>query len=152
MKIRFQEQKSCSDSFKLEEERTRVQICQLREELDKNRKENSVIRCQNDSINEKCFKTQSYIRGLLREEGSLNESLSRVEDENGKLETGIGELSTVISINENTINEKEKDCQELLFMIASKELEKKKIDNEAKEKAKQLGAEKEKWRQLWEQW
>ena len=37
-------------------------------------------------------------------------------------------------------------------MIASKELEKKKIDNESKEKAKQLGAEKEKWRQLWEQW
>jgi len=30
----------------------------------------------------------------------------------------------------------------LLFLIANKELEKKKIDNEAKEKVKQLGAEK----------
>ena len=30
MKIRFQEQKSCSDSLKLEEERTRVQITLLR--------------------------------------------------------------------------------------------------------------------------
>jgi len=38
MKIRLQEQKSCSDSLKIEEERTRVQISQLREEVDKNRK------------------------------------------------------------------------------------------------------------------
>ena len=72
----------------------------------------------------------------------MNESLSRVEDENLKLDCDISELGTMISINESTISEKEKDCQELLFMIASKELEKKKIDNEAKEKVKQLGAEK----------
>jgi len=38
MKIRLQEQKSCSDSLKIEEERTRVQISQLREEVEKNRK------------------------------------------------------------------------------------------------------------------
>ena len=99
MKIKFQEQKSFADGLKLEEERVRVQVGQLREELDKNRKENSIIRCQNDSISEKCFKTQSYIRGLLREEGSLNESLSRVEDENLKLDSDISELGTMISIN-----------------------------------------------------
>ena len=152
MKIKLQEQKSCSDSLKIEEDRSRVQISQLREEVDKNRKENGVVRCQNDSINQKCFKTQSYIRGLLREEGSLNESLSRVQDENTKLDCGISELSTMININESTIIDKEKDCQELLFLIASKELQKKKIENETKEKIKQLSAEKEKWRLLWDQW
>ena len=111
-----------------------------------------MVRCQSDSINEKCFKTQSYIRGLQREEGSLNESLSKVEDENAKLDCGIAELATMININESTIIDKEKDCQELLFLIASKELEKKKIENETKEKIKQLAAEKEKWRLLWDQW
>lgn len=152
IKIKLQEQKSNADSLKIEEERTRVQIGQLREEVDKNRKENGAIRNQNNSINEKCFKTQSYIRGLLREESSLNESLTRVEDENSKLDTGIAEMATLISINENAISEKEKDCQELLFFIASKDLEKKKIENETKEKVKQLSAEKEKWRMLCEQW
>lgn len=40
-------------------------------------------------IGEKCFKTQSYIRRLLREEANLNESLVRIEDENTKLDSGI---------------------------------------------------------------
>ena len=78
-----------AEGLKLEEERTRLLICQLREEVEKNRRENGAIRHQNDSIAEKCFKTQSYIRGLLREEASLNESLSKVEDENVKLDAGI---------------------------------------------------------------
>ena len=36
---------------------------------------------------------------LLREEANLNENLSRVEDENNKIDTSISELDTVISIN-----------------------------------------------------
>jgi predicted nuclease with TOPRIM domain len=64
---------------------------------------------------------------LLREESSLNESLSRIEDENNKLDAGISELSTMLSINDSSISEKEKDCQECTFLIASKELEKRKI-------------------------
>ena len=39
-----------------------------------------------------------------------------------------------------------------MFLIASKELEKKKIENETRERVKQLSAEKEKWRLLCEQW
>lgn len=93
-------------------------------------------------LNEKSFKTQSYIRSLLREEANLNEALSRVEDQNGKIEGGIGELTTIISITENAICQKDKDCQQLLFLIANKELEKKKIENEGREKVKQLSSEK----------
>jgi predicted nuclease with TOPRIM domain len=97
-----------------------VQIGQLREEVEKNRRENGAIRCQNDAINEKCFKTQSYIRGLLREEANLNEALSKVEDENAKLDSGISELTTAVSINESSVAEQEKDVQELMFLIANK--------------------------------
>lgn len=61
-------------------------------------------------------------------------------------------MDTILSINENGITEKEKDCQELVFTIANKELEKKKIENETREKVKQLSGEKEKWRMLCEQW
>lgn len=152
IKIKLQEQKSCGEVLRVEEERSRIQIGQLREEVEKIRRENGAVRTQNDLINEKCFKTQSYIRGLLREEANLNESLVRIEDENAKLDNGISELDTLISINDGSISEKEKDCQELIFAIASKELDKKKIENEGREKVKQLSAEKEKWRLLWEQW
>ena len=38
MKIKHQEQRSLSEVLKLEEERTRVQVAQLREEVEKNRK------------------------------------------------------------------------------------------------------------------
>lgn len=41
-------------------------------------------------------------------------------------------MDTILSINENGITEKEKDCQELVFTIANKELEKKKIENETR--------------------
>ena len=75
-----------------------------------------------------------------------------MEDENSKLDGGISELNTVISINESTASEQEKDCQELQFQIASRELEKKKVENETREKLKHLSAEKEKWRILCEQW
>jgi predicted nuclease with TOPRIM domain len=73
----------------MEEERTRLQIAQIREEVEKGKKENAMVRNQSESINEKCYKTQSYIRSLLREESNLNESLSKIEDENNKLDSGI---------------------------------------------------------------
>lgn len=38
------------------------------------------------------------------------------------------------------------------YHISSKELEKRKVENEIREKVKQLSAEKEKWRALCEQW
>jgi hypothetical protein len=37
----------------------------MKEEVEKGRKENSLIRNQTDALNEKSYKTQSYIRGLL---------------------------------------------------------------------------------------
>lgn len=53
---------------------------QLREEVEKGRRENATVRSQAESVSEKCYKTQGYIRALMREETNLNESLSRVED------------------------------------------------------------------------
>ena len=101
-------------------------------------------RTQIDSINEKCYKTQGYIRSLLREETNLNENLSRVEDENGQLESNISQMEIAVGVNVSAAGEKDKDCQELRFNIANKELEKKKIENQAREKWKQIAAEKEK--------
>lgn len=77
-RIRFQEQKSLADARKVEEERTRLQLAQVREEVEKGRRENASIRGQADSVTEKAYKTQSYIRSLLREETNLNETLSRL--------------------------------------------------------------------------
>jgi hypothetical protein len=39
------------------------------------------------------------MRSLLREEANLNENLSRVEEENERIDTSISELDTVVSIN-----------------------------------------------------
>lgn len=60
----------------------------------------------------------------------------------------MSELDTAISVNKATISNKEKDCQELQFHIANKELDRRKLENEIREKVKQLTAEKEKWRAL----
>lgn len=49
-KIKLQEQKSLGEVLKVEEERSRVQIGQLREEVEKNRRENGAVRTQNDLI------------------------------------------------------------------------------------------------------
>lgn len=84
----------------MEEERTRLQIAQIKEEVEKGRRENGLIKTQADTVNEKCYKTQGYIRSLMREETNLNESLSRIEDENNKLDTSTSELHTVVSINQ----------------------------------------------------
>lgn len=67
VKIRLQEQRSLGEVRKMEEERTRLQIAQVREEVEKGRREAALIRNQTDSINEKSHKTQTYIRNLKRE-------------------------------------------------------------------------------------
>jgi hypothetical protein len=51
----------------MEQERTRLQAAQVREEVEKGKRENQLIRTQAESVNEKYYKTQSYIRSLLRE-------------------------------------------------------------------------------------
>jgi predicted nuclease with TOPRIM domain len=84
----------------MEEERTRLQLGQLREEVEKGRRETAAVRSQADSVSQKSYKTQSYIRSLMREETNLNETLSRVEDENGKLDASISELDTAVSVNQ----------------------------------------------------
>ena len=48
-----------------------------------------MVRTQTQTINEKCYKTQSYIRSLTREQSNLSENLSRIQDENNKLDTRI---------------------------------------------------------------
>lgn len=46
------------------------------------------------------------MRGLMREQNNLNESLSKIEDENHHLESVNSELNTMININQNSIVEK----------------------------------------------
>lgn len=120
IQIKLQEQKNLSDVKRMEEERIKLQILQLREEVERQKKENSNIKKVTESNSEKCHKTQSYIRNLLREEGNLNESLTRVEDENNSLDSSISELDAVISIKASQIVNIDKDCQEAHFLIASK--------------------------------
>jgi len=79
-------------------------------------------RLQTENVNDKCHKTQSYIRNLVREETHLNENLSTVEDENKNIEKNLCELDTIIDINTCEISNKEKDCEECRYNIASKEL------------------------------
>ncbi len=97
----------------MEEERTRLQIAQVKEEVVKGKREITMIRGQTQSISQKCHKTQNYLRSLLREQTSLNEGLSKVEDENTYLDASIADLDTMISINQTTISNKEKDCREM---------------------------------------
>jgi septal ring factor EnvC (AmiA/AmiB activator) len=47
IKIKFQEEKSHGEVLRVEEDRLRLQIAQLREEVEKTRRENSSIRNQN---------------------------------------------------------------------------------------------------------
>ena len=74
-------------------------IGQVREELNKGRREGSLAREQTDNLKEKTLKTHSYLRSLLREEGNLNENLALVEDENSRLTANIAELDTVMAVN-----------------------------------------------------
>ena len=66
-----------------------------REELERQRKENANITKSVETVKEKCYKTQSYIRNLLREESTLNESLTKIEDENNYIDSHITELNAV---------------------------------------------------------
>lgn len=106
----------------VEQERSRLQIGQVREEVEKGKREIGLLRSHAEDLTERAHKTQSYLRSLMREETNLNEALSKVEDENAALDANISELDTAISINNGEISNKEKDCQELQFHIASKEL------------------------------
>lgn len=47
IKIKFQEEKSHGEVLRVEEDRLRLQIAQLREEVEKTRRENSSVRNQN---------------------------------------------------------------------------------------------------------
>lgn len=58
--------------LKMEEDRTKAQITQSREELERQRKENFNISKSFETVKDKGHKTQSYIRNLLREESYLN--------------------------------------------------------------------------------
>lgn len=71
IKFKLQEQRNLADVRAMEQERTRLQTAQVREEVEKSRRENQLIRSQIDTISEKSHKTQSYIRSLLREETNL---------------------------------------------------------------------------------
>lgn len=44
-----------------------MQAAQLKEEVEKGKREILLIKDQSNLINEKCYKTQSYIRNLMRE-------------------------------------------------------------------------------------
>lgn len=75
-----------------------------------------------ETVKDKCYKTQSYIRNLLREETALNENLTKIEDENNYLDGQITELNSVQSMSTAECSLAEKEAQEQKFAIASKEL------------------------------
>ena len=82
----------------MEEERAKCQITLAREELERQRRENSNVTKSIETVKDKCYKTQSYIRNLLREEAALNENLTKIEDENNYLDGHITELNSVQSM------------------------------------------------------
>lgn len=90
---------TASEAKRGEEERFRQLVGQVREELNKGKREGSLAREQTDSFKEKTLKTHSYLRNLLREEGNLNENLALVEDENSRLTASISELDTMVAVN-----------------------------------------------------
>ena len=59
---------------------------------------------------------------MLREEATLNESLTKIEDENNYLDGHITELNNVQAMAAGEVAQAEKDLQEQKFTIASKEL------------------------------
>ena len=61
----------------MEAERSTSQITLAKEELERQRRENSNINKSLETVKDKCYKTQSYIRNLVREESTLNENLAK---------------------------------------------------------------------------
>ena len=82
----------------MEEERAKSQIILAREEFERQRRENANVSKSVETVKDKCYKTQSYIRNLLREEAALNENLTKIEDENNYLDGHITELNSVQSM------------------------------------------------------
>ena len=82
-----------------------------REELERQRRENSNITKSIETIKDKCYKTQSYIRNLIREETALNENLTKIEDENNYLDGHITELNSVQSMATSECSLAEKEGQ-----------------------------------------
>lgn len=78
-RVRLQEQRGLEEVRAMEQERTRLQAGQVREEVEKGRRENALLRQHADDLRERTHKTQSYLRSLMREESNLTESLSQVE-------------------------------------------------------------------------
>lgn len=74
-----------------------------------------MVRAQVESLTDKCHKTQTYIRGLLREESSLNENLLRVEEENNKIDSELEDLDDKITRNKDYIEKQQKNLQSLQF-------------------------------------
>ena len=79
----------------MEEERGKCQITLAREDNDRQRRQNVNVTKSIETVKDKCYKTQSYIRNLLREEAALNENLTKIEDENNYLDGHITELNSV---------------------------------------------------------
>ena len=77
--------------------------------MEKQRKENNLTKAQSLDLAEKTNKTQSYIRNLIREEIGLNESLSKIEDENNAFDRSLADLETLIIIKNSEKSTKEKD-------------------------------------------
>ena len=59
----------------------------MKDELDKQKKDLAHVKKTSDSINDKIYKTQNYIRNLAREETTTGEQLTRMEDDNNYLDT-----------------------------------------------------------------
>ncbi len=128
-----------------------MQIAVMREEVERGKKETAMVQVQANSIADKCHKTQTYIRGLLREESSLNESLIRVQEENSKLDAAIADLDNLLQAKSEEEEERVKNIQTLKFNLANRELDKKRIENQTREKIKLLSSQREKSRTLSQQ-
>jgi predicted nuclease with TOPRIM domain len=92
----------------MEEERSKCQITLAREDNDRQRRENVNVTKSIETVKDKCYKTQSYIRNLLREEAALNENLTKIEDENNYLDGHITELNSVQEMTASECSSTEK--------------------------------------------
>jgi hypothetical protein len=66
-----QEQHSLEEMRGIEQERTRLQAGQVREEVEKGKRENVLLRNHAEDLSERTHKTQNYLRSLMREETNL---------------------------------------------------------------------------------
>ena len=111
----------------MENERNFNQAGLMKDELEKQKKDLAHVKKTSDSISDKIYKTQNYLRNLTREEVNTGEQLTRLEDDNNYLDNCLEEMQLVIDRNNEEANILRKENEALNYEISSKELDRKKL-------------------------